>query len=135
VFGPVIVGEHVRLEPPRSEHAPTYIRWLADPEVIKYLLRRNPPSLKQEEEWLERMAISETDVVWAIVLPEASQPIGTIGLHKLDWRHRHAHSGTLIAMAALDNLVKGASGQAVQNMNVMMGLPEDLGLWTPGLYP
>ncbi len=40
-----------------------------------------------------------------------------------------------IAMAALDNLVKGASGQAIQNMNVMLELPEDLGLRTPGLYP
>lgn len=45
------------------------------------------------------------------------------------------HSERVIAMAALDNLVKGASGQAVQNMNVMLGLPEDLGLRTPGLYP
>lgn len=44
-------------------------------------------------------------------------------------------SRTVIAMAALDNLVKGASGQAVQNMNVMLGYPEDLGLRTPGLYP
>ncbi len=45
------------------------------------------------------------------------------------------HSGVAIAMAALDNLVKGASGQAIQNMNVMLGLPEDLGLRVPGLYP
>lgn len=44
-------------------------------------------------------------------------------------------AGMVIAMAALDNLVKGASGQALQNMNVMVGLPEDLGLRTPGLYP
>lgn len=44
-------------------------------------------------------------------------------------------TGTLIAMAALDNLVKGASGQAVQNMNVMLGFPEELGLRSPGLYP
>jgi len=42
---------------------------------------------------------------------------------------------TAIAMAALDNLVKGASGQAIQNMNVMLGLPEELGLRAPGLYP
>jgi len=42
---------------------------------------------------------------------------------------------TVIAMAALDNLVKGASGQAVQNMNVMYGFPETLGLRAPGLYP
>jgi N-acetyl-gamma-glutamyl-phosphate reductase len=46
-----------------------------------------------------------------------------------------ARTGTVIAMAALDNLVKGASGQAIQNMNVMLGLPEELGLRAPGLYP
>ena len=46
-----------------------------------------------------------------------------------------SRAGIAVAMAALDNLVKGASGQAVQNMNVMFGLPEDTGLRTPGLYP
>ncbi len=45
------------------------------------------------------------------------------------------HSKMAIAMGALDNLVKGASGQAIQNMNVMLGLAEDLGLRAPGLYP
>ena len=44
-------------------------------------------------------------------------------------------TATVIVMAALDNLVKGASGQAVQNMNVMCGFPETLGLRAPGLYP
>lgn len=44
-------------------------------------------------------------------------------------------AGIAVAMAALDNLVKGASGQAVQNMNVMFGLPEETGLRMPGLYP
>ncbi len=34
----------------------------------------------------------------------------------------------LIIMSVLDNLVKGAAGQAVQNMNIMFGLPEELGL-------
>jgi N-acetyl-gamma-glutamyl-phosphate reductase len=34
----------------------------------------------------------------------------------------------LIVVAAIDNLVKGAAGQAVQNMNLMLGLPETLGL-------
>lgn len=37
--------------------------------------------------------------------------------------------------AALDNLVKGMAGQAVQNMNLALRLPETTGLWTPGLYP
>jgi N-acetyl-gamma-glutamyl-phosphate reductase len=71
--------------------------------------------------------------VLADVLPQTK---ATSGSNFCDVAVRvDTHSGTLIAMAALDNLVKGASGQAVQNMNVMMGLPEDLGLWMPGLYP
>jgi N-acetyl-gamma-glutamyl-phosphate reductase len=42
---------------------------------------------------------------------------------------------TLVVMTAIDNLVKGASGGAVQNMNLMCGLPEDTGLAGPGLFP
>jgi N-acetyl-gamma-glutamyl-phosphate reductase len=37
-------------------------------------------------------------------------------------------AGRAIVISTLDNLVKGASGQAVQNMNVMLGLPETTGL-------
>ena len=35
---------------------------------------------------------------------------------------------TVLILSALDNLMKGAAGQAVQNMNVMMGWPETTGL-------
>lgn len=44
-------------------------------------------------------------------------------------------TGRVMAVSALDNLVKGASGQAIQNMNVRFGLPETSGLWAPGLIP
>jgi N-acetyl-gamma-glutamyl-phosphate reductase len=44
-------------------------------------------------------------------------------------------TGWLVALAALDNLTKGASGQAIQCANLMLGLPEDTGLPTAGLYP
>lgn len=44
-------------------------------------------------------------------------------------------TGTLIALAALDNLVKGAAGQAVQNLNLMCGFPETAGLPRVGLWP
>jgi N-acetyl-gamma-glutamyl-phosphate reductase len=44
-------------------------------------------------------------------------------------------AGILIAMAAIDNLVKGAAGQAIQNMNLMCGLPERAGLEGAPLYP
>jgi N-acetyl-gamma-glutamyl-phosphate reductase len=44
-----------------------------------------------------------------------------------------ADGSTLIITAALDNLVKGASGQAVQNLNLMFNLPEQTGLMHRGL--
>lgn len=43
--------------------------------------------------------------------------------------------GRAVIVAALDNLVKGASGQAVQNMNVMLGFPETMGLEQVALFP
>src|SRR3954465_15512441 len=43
--------------------------------------------------------------------------------------------GRAIICSALDNLVKGASGQAVQNMNLMLGLPETTGLEQVALFP
>lgn len=46
-----------------------------------------------------------------------------------------AQSDRLIVVSALDNLVKGAAGQAVQCANLMYGLPETLGLPQEGVYP
>jgi N-acetyl-gamma-glutamyl-phosphate reductase len=42
--------------------------------------------------------------------------------------HRPGNGDMLVVLAVIDNLVKGASGQAVQNMNIMFGLDESLGL-------
>ncbi len=44
-------------------------------------------------------------------------------------------TGHIVAMCAIDNLMKGASGTAVQCMNLMMGWDETLGLEFPGLHP
>jgi N-acetyl-gamma-glutamyl-phosphate reductase len=43
--------------------------------------------------------------------------------------------GTAVVIGAIDNLGKGAAGQALQNLNVMLGLEETLGLSTVGVYP
>jgi N-acetyl-gamma-glutamyl-phosphate reductase len=44
-----------------------------------------------------------------------------------------ARGRQVVAMATLDNLVKGMAGQAIQNMNIMTGLSETAGLWTPSI--
>lgn len=46
-----------------------------------------------------------------------------------------SRTGRIIMMGAMDNLVKGAAGQAVQNMNLMFGLPEDEGLDLVPMFP
>jgi N-acetyl-gamma-glutamyl-phosphate reductase len=49
--------------------------------------------------------------------------------------HRPGGRDMLVVMSVIDNLVKGASGQAVQNMNIMCGLAEDLGLSHLAIVP
>ena len=45
------------------------------------------------------------------------------------------HSGRVVSLAAIDNLMKGASGSAVQAMNLMCGFEETTGLGFSGLHP
>lgn len=47
----------------------------------------------------------------------------------------NGRTGTLIVVTAIDNLMKGASGQAVHNMNIMMGFDEKTALEAPTVYP
>ena len=49
--------------------------------------------------------------------------------------HRPQQGDTVVVLAVIDNLVKGAAGQAVQNMNIMFGLPETLALAVVPLLP
>ena len=49
--------------------------------------------------------------------------------------HRPQSGDTVVVLSVIDNLVKGASGQAVQNMNIMFGLPETMGLEQIPLSP
>ncbi len=64
--------------------------------------------------------------------PELSAVVGT------NFAHLHAAArkdGSVVVTVAIDNLVKGAAGQAVQAMNLALGLEETAGLTFPGLYP
>ncbi len=49
--------------------------------------------------------------------------------------HLDSRTGWTVTVAALDNLVKGAAGQALQALNLMLGFPEETGLSAPGIFP
>jgi N-acetyl-gamma-glutamyl-phosphate reductase len=59
-------------------------------------------------------------------LPDTKNVVGT-NVVEIGWR-LDARTGRLIVMSAEDNLVKGASGQAIQSMNILCGFPETAGL-------
>jgi N-acetyl-gamma-glutamyl-phosphate/LysW-gamma-L-alpha-aminoadipyl-6-phosphate reductase len=48
---------------------------------------------------------------------------------------RESNTNRLVVISAIDNLMKGAAGQAVQSFNLMLGLDETIGLTFPGLHP
>ena len=48
---------------------------------------------------------------------------------------RRTATRTLAIVSATDNLIKGGAGQAIQNMNLMLGLPETMSLEDPGPWP
>ena len=65
--------------------------------------------------------------------PNSKAVTGTNMAHV--WGTYDEHTGMAIAISAIDNLGKGAAGQAIQNMNLMLGLPETTGLPLSGLWP
>jgi N-acetyl-gamma-glutamyl-phosphate reductase len=72
------------------------------------------------------------------VLPEGHWPstASTVGSNAVQLQAvADAHAGRAVVVAALDNLVKGAAGQAVQIANLMLGLPEAAGLTANGVAP
>ena len=79
------------------------------------------------------------------VMPAGSHPdtrsaraanVCRIAVHRPRERDGHGARGdTLVVLSVIDNLMKGASGQAVQNMNLMFGLPETAGLEQVAVVP
>jgi N-acetyl-gamma-glutamyl-phosphate reductase len=72
------------------------------------------------------------------VMPPGSHPdtrsVRGANMCRIAW-HRPGGGDTVVVLSVEDNLVKGAAGQAVQNMNIMFGLDEKRGLFVPGLAP
>jgi N-acetyl-gamma-glutamyl-phosphate reductase len=76
------------------------------------------------------------DEPFVVVRPASPSTKATTGSNVAHITARYdARTNTVIAICAIDNLAKGASGGAVQAVNVALGLPETAGLSTVGLYP
>ena len=94
-----------------------------------------PNKARSTCETISNLAVSFSDA--AIKTDERSPSTkATLGSNSTHLTVRFdERTGWVMAIAALDNLTKGASGQAVQCANIATGLPEGLGLDAAGLYP
>jgi len=73
---------------------------------------------------------------YIVVRPTSPSTKATLGSNSVHITARFdERTGYVMVIAALDNLAKGASGGAVQSMNVALGLPESSGLSNVGVYP
>ncbi len=80
-----------------------------------------------------------TQEMFVDVMPEGSYPdtcsVRTTNLCRISVHPGNSGRRSVVILSVIDNLVKGAAGQAVQNMNLMFGLEEETGLVSPGLIP
>jgi N-acetyl-gamma-glutamyl-phosphate reductase len=85
---------------------------------------------------LDLLRTAYADEPFVVVLEGAPSTTATLGSNAAHVTARYdERTGTVVALAAIDNLTKGASGAAVQCANLLLDLPETTGLPTAGLYP
>jgi len=90
------------------------------------------------EELHEVLHAAYADETFVSVLAPGSWPQtgATLGANTVHLQvAADSHSGRAVVVSAIDNLVKGAAGAAVQNANIALGLPEGAGLTTIGVAP
>ena len=94
MYGPVIVGQRLRLRPPRVEDAATMITWFEDLEVSQFLFVRNPPSLESEKEWIDARGKDPDSIFWVIEVDGSA--VGSTGIQMIDWKNGFGLTGTVI---------------------------------------
>jgi ribosomal-protein-alanine N-acetyltransferase len=93
---PFFLGPRLYFRPLEREDAPRLAAFINHPDVRRNLLTHRPMNQGQEVAFVDAMAASQRDVIFAIVLRDGDRMIGTTGLHELDFRSRRATFGLLI---------------------------------------
>ena len=95
-----------------------------------------PTEPTSTEALLERMRHAYADEPFVVVIDGSPSTKATLGSNCAQVTARYdERTGWVVAIAAIDNLTKGASGAAVQCANLLLDLPETTGLPVVGVYP
>ena len=125
------------LHPAAGAHAPRHPGHLHRPPGPAQASRAAAPPAGSDA-LRQALATAYAGEPFIHVLPEGRWPAtaSTLGSNAVHLQvAADAHAGRAVVVAALDNLVKGAAGQAIQIANLMLGLPEAAGLTANGVAP
>jgi N-acetyl-gamma-glutamyl-phosphate reductase len=103
--------------------------------IVRGMLTTSYVTLKKDKSKDELQALYDSYYVGRRFVRHVTVPSipSTVGSNFAEVGIELADAGTIVVMGALDNLVKGAAGQAVQNANIMFNMDETVGLDFPGL--
>ncbi len=152
---PELFGDFFAYRVPRHQHTPEIEQFLSDVAGVEVKVNFTPHLLpvargilttayatlsepRSTAELLEILRARYAGEPFVRVLPEGRLPgvKAVAGSNFCDIAAvADERTGRAIVFSAIDNLVKGASGQAVQNLNIMFGLDETAGLLAPPLFP
>ncbi len=93
---PFLIGELVYLRPLDRADAPAVVPWVNDPEITRSLRIYRPLNLQAEEEYIDQIRKSETDVTLGLCVRGDDRFIGVTGLHAIDFKNRHTGFGIVI---------------------------------------
>lgn len=83
------------LRPARRSDIPLFVRWMNDPEIRQFIKRDMPLSEMEEEEWFGKHTKDKNNVFLVICLT-SGRIIGTMGIHRINWKDRTATTGAVI---------------------------------------
>lgn len=110
---PFLVGERLYLRGLVEEDLKDpYFQWFNDQERDRYTNHAVfPNSMARMRTFFDQISRSTTDLVLAIILKDGDRHVGNVGLHQINWQHRHAELRILIGEA--DAVGKGYGTEAI----------------------
>lgn len=88
-------GPRVTLRPLSEADVPHVTKWINDPRVTQFVMAYLPTTHGEELEWIHSLAKRKPSNI-VVMLEVNGKPIGTMGIHHIDHRHRIATTGALI---------------------------------------
>jgi N-acetyl-gamma-glutamyl-phosphate reductase len=104
--------------------------------LVTCYMRRAPGSVMDTEQAMRILAEAYTGDPFILVTEESPSTKATFGSNSAHVTARvDERTGWVVSICAIDNLGKGAAGQAIQCANIVLGLPQTAGLSQAGVYP